>query len=76
VLTEPQGGSDVAHCLTKAIRDGDDYVVNGQKSWSVTISPGLPLDSGVHQSRRKRHENLGWLYIPRIFPASPSSICI
>jgi len=29
--TEPSGGSDMAAIKTRAVRDGDDYVVNGQK---------------------------------------------
>lgn len=32
-LTEPERGSDAAHVLTTARRDGDDYVLNGAKRW-------------------------------------------
>ncbi|MDF1480367.1 acyl-CoA dehydrogenase family protein [Leifsonia sp. H3M29-4] len=32
-LTEPGGGSDLQAMLTTARRDGDDYVVNGSKTW-------------------------------------------
>ncbi len=31
-ITEPGGGSDVANIRTKAVRDGDHYVVNGSKT--------------------------------------------
>ena len=32
-LTEPAAGSDVAAMLTNARRDGDSYILNGQKNW-------------------------------------------
>ncbi len=32
-LTEPQSGSDVANATMTATRDGDDYLLNGEKTW-------------------------------------------
>jgi alkylation response protein AidB-like acyl-CoA dehydrogenase len=37
-LTEPQSGSDAANMRTRAVRDGDHYVINGKKSWITSGS--------------------------------------
>lgn len=33
--TEPEGGSDVATCKTRAVRDGDQWVINGSKMFTT-----------------------------------------
>jgi len=40
-VTEPGGGSDVAGITTRAVRDGDDYVVTGAKTY---ITSGIRAD--------------------------------
>ena len=47
-ITEPGGGSDVGHLTTKATRDGDDYILNGAKTY---ITSGVRADYVVTASR-------------------------
>ncbi|MDX6326838.1 MAG: hypothetical protein QOK15_3192, partial [Nocardioidaceae bacterium] len=67
-FTEPEAGSDLANLRTLAVRDGDDYVVNGQKIWisSAHIARwGLFLvrtDVAAIAERRK-HEGITALII-------------
>ena len=36
-ITEPKHGSDATHMETTAVRDGDDWVINGEKTWNTGI---------------------------------------
>jgi acyl-CoA dehydrogenase len=40
-ITEPGGGSDVGHLTTRAVRDGDEYIINGAKTY---ITSGVRAD--------------------------------
>src|SRR2546425_1273708 len=47
-ITEPDGGSDVANIRTTAKRDGDEYVINGAKTY---ITSGVRADFVVTAAR-------------------------
>ncbi len=47
-ISEPQAGSDVAAMTTRAVKDGDSYVINGRKQW---CSYGVEADYIVLMAR-------------------------
>ncbi len=66
-ITEPGGGSDVANVATRAVRDGDHYVVNGSKMF---ITSGCRADFVVAAVRTggPGHAGLSLLVIERGTP--------
>ncbi len=36
-ITEPEHGSDATYMETTAVRDGDDWIINGEKTWNTGI---------------------------------------
>ncbi len=56
--TEPEGGSDVATCKTRAVRDGDSWIINGSKMFTsnahnasyVFLVTNTDPDAPKHQS--------------------------
>jgi alkylation response protein AidB-like acyl-CoA dehydrogenase len=63
--SEPNAGSDMAAITSKAIREGDDYVINGQKTWSTRALFANWL-FGLFRSdpASSRHHGLTYLMVP------------
>jgi long-chain-acyl-CoA dehydrogenase len=66
-MTEPGAGSDLSGIATRAVRDGDEYVLNGAKTF---ISNGQNADLVVVAARtsRDRHRGLTLLVVERGMP--------
>lgn len=65
LLTEPGAGSDLAGAQMSATRDGDDYVLNGQKVY-VGSSHGAEMLWTIARTDPDgaRHRNLSWFMVP------------
>ncbi|MFW0785825.1 acyl-CoA dehydrogenase family protein [Gordonia sp. CPCC 206044] len=63
--TEPEGGSDIATCKTRAARDGDGWVINGQKMFTsgANICQYVFLLTNTDPAG-KRHRNLTMFLVP------------
>ncbi len=63
--SEPDAGSDLAAIKTTAIRDGDHYVVNGQKTWCSRGAFADWIFCLVRtDSDSRRHDGLTYLLVP------------
>jgi alkylation response protein AidB-like acyl-CoA dehydrogenase len=61
LFSEPGAGSDLAGLTTKAVKDGEEYIVNGQKVWT---SGGQIADLGMLLARTNfdvpKHQGITW----------------
>ena len=69
LFSEPGAGSDLGGLSTKAERDGDNFVINGQKVW---CSGGRVSEWGILMARTdpdaKKHEGISFFLCPMDLP--------
>jgi alkylation response protein AidB-like acyl-CoA dehydrogenase len=67
--TEPEGGSDVATCRTRAVRDGDRWIINGQKMFTTGAHncQYIFLLTNTDPAARK-HQSLTMFLVPTYSP--------
>ena len=63
--SEPEAGTDLASLRTAAVRDGDDYVINGQKMWTSLIAYADYVWLAVRTNpEAKKHRGISMLIMP------------
>ncbi len=68
-FSEPDAGSDLASLRTTAVRDGDEYVVNGQKTWTTLGQHADWIFCLVRTNPdAKKQEGISFLLIDRYSP--------
>ncbi len=64
--SEPDAGTDLASLKTRAVRDGDDWIINGQKMWTslANFSDYIWLAARTDPDPAKKHKGLTMFLVP------------
>ncbi|NLY78720.1 MAG: butyryl-CoA dehydrogenase [Lysinibacillus sp.] len=71
-LTEPGAGSDVAAMSSFAVRDGDYYILNGQKTWISLSDVADHFIVFAYTDKSKKHHGISAFIVERTFPGFSS----
>lgn len=63
--TEPEAGSDAASLKTKAVRDGDEYVLDGAKQWSTFADRADLLFVYVRTDQTQKHRGISLVVVEK-----------
>jgi len=67
--SEPDAGTDLAALRTRAVRDGDEYIINGQKMWTSLIQYADYVWLAVRTNpEERRHKGLSVFLVPTTTP--------
>ncbi len=67
-VSEPHAGSDVAAIKTQAVKDGDDYVINGTKMWITNSTQADYLCLLANTGDGPAHKNKSLIIVPTNTP--------
>ena len=67
-MTEPGAGSDLQGIRTTAVRDGDSYILNGQKTFITNGQLGDLVIVAARTTQDKGHRGIGLLVVERGMP--------
>ena len=69
-LSEPQAGSDVVGMRTKAVRDGDDWILNGTKCWmsGVVQADWYCVFAKTGPADSRKHDDISCFIVERSWP--------
>jgi len=71
-LTEPAAGSDVAALQTTAVKDGDHYILNGQKTWISLCDTADNFIVFAYTDKDKKHHGISAFIVERSMPGFSS----
>lgn len=64
-LTEPGAGSDVTAISSTAVRDGEDYILNGQKTWISLCDSADHFIVFAYTDKAKKHQGISAFIVER-----------